>query len=239
MKFAIVEGIKSEPRPKLRGVCTHCEAEMIAKCGNFKVWHWAHKSREMCDPWWEDESIWHRDWKGCFDDDWQEITHQDSTTAERHIADVKNPFGLVVEFQYSPISHEERQSRELFYENMVWVVNGQRGLDKNYFFMGLQGPIQNDPLAYQVGWWSKSRLFHNWAHSKVKVFFDFGDDNLWRLVSFDAEKKVAIVGPMPKSFFIEFCKQGKDVGVVGLTDDADEEKFVMPRFTKDESIEDS
>jgi competence protein CoiA len=232
MRFALVDGVKSEPQPKSRGVCTHCEAEMIAKCGNYKVWHWAHKSREMCDPWWENESEWHREWKGCFPPDWQEVSHQDTATAERHIADVKNPFGLVIEFQYSPISHEERDSREQFYENMVWVVSGLRGLDKQYFSMGLSGPIQDDPLAYQMAWWSKSRLFHNWAQSNVKVFFDFGDDNLWRLVHFDAEKKVAIVGPMPKSIFISFCSDGNEVGVVGLAEGADKEGVVMPRFAK-------
>jgi competence CoiA-like predicted nuclease len=45
---------------------------------------------------------------------------------EKHIADVKTPNGLVVEFQHSAISAEEKLSRETFYKNMIWVVDGLR-----------------------------------------------------------------------------------------------------------------
>jgi competence protein CoiA len=45
MKFAIVDDVKTEPSPKMCGICIHCEAEMVSKCGKVKVWHWAHKSK--------------------------------------------------------------------------------------------------------------------------------------------------------------------------------------------------
>ena len=156
MRFAIVNEHKSEALPKLKGFCPHCSAEMIARCGRVKVWYWAHKTIEVCDPWWESETEWHRDWKGHFPVEWQEVTHIDPITGEKHIADVKNPHGLVIEFQHSPIKYEERCSREEFYGKMVWVVNGTRGsLDESYFNMGISGPIQKDPLAYQISWLSR------------------------------------------------------------------------------------
>lgn len=232
MRYAIVNGEKSEPQPKQRGRCSYCDSEMIAKCGRHMVWHWAHKSRDMCDPWWENETLWHREWKDNFPMEWQEVTHTDDNTGERHIADVKNPFGLVIEFQYSPMSAVERESREDFYENMIWVVNGTKGLNKDYFNMGLCGPIQDNPLAYSVEWWSKSRLLHNWSESKVKVYIDFEGNELWRLVLYDPETKRGVVGPISKKAFIEDCTKGKDISVASLPEGSDSTEFQIPRFVE-------
>jgi competence protein CoiA len=220
MRFALVDEQKAEATPRAKGVCPHCGSEMIAKCGRVKVWHWAHKGNPPCDPWWESETEWHREWKDEFPKDWQEISHIDPATGEKHIADVKNPFGLVIEFQHSNIKPEERISREEFYKEMVWVVDGTRGeLDESYFNMGLSGPIQNSPLAYRIEWWGRSRLMHNWCESKVKVYIDFGKDVLWRLVLFDKSKKVGAVGPLPKSAFIEDCHKGVQISVAELPEE--------------------
>lgn len=214
MRFALVDDQKTEAKPKLKGVCPHCESEMIARCGRVKVWHWAHKGNPPCDPWWESETEWHREWKDNFPIEWQEISHIDPNTGERHIADVKNPYDLVIEFQHSPIKPQEREAREKFYGEMIWVVDGTRGaLDESYFNMGLYGPIQENPLAYQVEWWGRSRLLHNWADSSVKVFLDFGKEVLWRLVFFDSKKKLGAVGPIPKSALIEDCFNGTKISV--------------------------
>ena len=230
MKYALVNGFKSLPSPGIRGICPHCSSDMISKCGRVKIWHWAHKSREMCDPWWENETEWHRNWKDHFPPEWQEISHIDESSGERHIADVRNPFGLVVEFQHSNISLEERLSREKFYGDIIWVVDGNRGsLDKAYFNMGLYGPIQDNPLAYQIEWLGKSRLLHNWGESTVKVYLDFGEDTLWRLVFYDSDKKRGAVGPISKTVFINDCHKGKNISVSYLPENADREKYKMPR----------
>lgn len=47
-------------------------------------------------------------------------------SGERHIADIKNSRGLVIELQNSSISQEEANSREKFYQNMLWVVNAKK-----------------------------------------------------------------------------------------------------------------
>ncbi|MGJ8530101.1 competence protein CoiA [Maritalea sp.] len=145
MKFALVNDIRQDPLPKLKGICANCGSEMVSKCGRVKVWHWAHKGREHCDPWWENETQWHRDWKNQFPTEWQEVSHIDPVTGEKHIADVKTPHGLAIEFQHSPIKAEERQSREKFYGDLIWIVDGLRNdLTKAYFDMGLSGPIQKN-----------------------------------------------------------------------------------------------
>lgn len=222
MKYAIVNGSKTEAQPKLKGTCNFCGSEMIARCGRHKIWHWAHKSKVDCDPWWESEGEWHRNWKNHFPVEWQEVIHIDQITGEKHIADVKNPFGLVIEFQNSNIKPEEMESRENFYKEMIWVVNGHRDdLTESYFNMGLRGPIQNNPLAYQVKWYGKSKFLPNWGNSKVKVYLDFGKDVVWRLVFFDTKDKVGAVGPLSKDVFINDCLSGKTIHVSYIPENED------------------
>ncbi|MGE8452258.1 MAG: hypothetical protein ACN6OP_16870, partial [Pseudomonadales bacterium] len=140
--------------------------------------------------------------------------HQDSVTSETHVADVKNPFGLVIEFQHSPIAPEEMRSREAFYKEVIWVVDGLRGdLDLSFFRMGLSGPIQQSPLAYQVQWLGRGQLLRNWAEAKAKVYLDFGENVLWRLVLYDAERKIGVVGPVLRDAFIRDCLTGKAIHV--------------------------
>ena len=214
MKYALVEGIKKDAEPSLRGVCSYCGSEMIARCGRHKIWHWAHKSRAECDPWWESEGEWHRSWKHHFPTDWQEVVHFDESTGEKHIADIKNPHGLVIEFQNSTMTQEERQSREKFYKEMIWVVNGNRGnLTDAYFNMGLSGPIQNDPLAYQISWMGRGKFLENWGEAEAKVYLDFGKDVVWRLVFYDKKKKIGAVGPLSKTDFIQYCLTGTKISV--------------------------
>lgn len=212
MRFALINDKKLSPQPNLKGVCPHCGEIVIAKCGRVKVWHWAHKSREVCDPWWENETEWHRNWKDQFPVEWQEISAVDEKTGEKHIADIKTPNRYVVEFQHSPMPPEEMISRESFYGNMIWIVDGLRNdLDVNYFQLGLSStPINaKGPQAHAFEWLGKSRLMHNWSEAKSRVFLDFGEGfykgkaMLWILVFFDNKTKKGVVGPYPKDLLID------------------------------------
>lgn len=131
MKFALFEDRRIEATKGAKGVCPNCRSELIAKCGEFKRNHWSHKSDRNCDPWWEPETDWHRSWKNNFPNDWQETPRCDEQTGKIHIADVYTSHGLVIEFQHSHIDPQERSSREKFYKNMVWVVDGTR-LKRDY-----------------------------------------------------------------------------------------------------------
>ena len=115
MKFALVNGIKQEPSPQLKGVCCNCGTTTQAKCGTRKIWHWAHTTLQHCDSWWENETEWHRLWKGYFPSKNQEIIHFDDKTGEKHISDIKTNNGMVIEIQNSPMNELEMLSREHFY----------------------------------------------------------------------------------------------------------------------------
>ena len=76
MEYATVDGERSKPFVGGKGCCPMCGAEMIAKCGPRVLHHWAHKGRRNCDPWWENETDWHREWKGYFPENCREIHHK-------------------------------------------------------------------------------------------------------------------------------------------------------------------
>jgi competence protein CoiA len=183
MKYALINGHKQEASPSLRGICQFCEAIVIAKCGKIKAWHWAHKSKKECDHWWENETEWHRDWKNLFPQDWQEIIHFDEL-GEKHIADVKTNRDWVIEFQHSYLKEEERNSRNTFYNKLVWVVDGRRReRDSKQFFSSIQDGqcLSNTPFVHEVDL-DNSRLIKEWSSSKHPVFFDFGEESeLWYL----------------------------------------------------------
>ncbi|WP_236979976.1 competence protein CoiA [Membranihabitans maritimus] len=136
MKFALVDGCKTEASKEAMGICRCCGSGLIPKCGKIRIHHWAHKREKNCDNWWENETEWHRNWKNEFPGDWQEVVMPDPENNERHIADVYNPSKkLVIEFQNSPISIDELKSREQFYKRIIWVVNA---IDFNIQILPLQ-----------------------------------------------------------------------------------------------------
>ncbi|MCC7248822.1 MAG: hypothetical protein IT473_09385 [Lysobacter sp.] len=125
MQFALVNGTRSRPQPGVRGTCPICGQSALSKCGSQLMWHWAHHGRRHCDPWWENETEWHRAWKSSFPETMQEIVHFDEVTGEKHVADVKTARGLIIELQHSAMPLEEMRSREHFYKNMIWIVDGK------------------------------------------------------------------------------------------------------------------
>jgi competence protein CoiA len=217
MKFAVVDGERREAQPGLAGKCPVYGHAMIAKCGEHRVHHWAHRGTRTCDPWWEPETKWHRDWKNQFPEDWQEKPHQ-SDDGEKHIADVKTDFGVVLEFQHSFLRRAEREAREKFYQKMVWVVDGlTRVRDKKRFFASLtrdHSIVNEKPLTYSVRP-NEGALLRDWGDSRKPVFFDFGDNNvfdllrfgmplLWRLHPHSPDGK-ALLSPVTKTSFRDRC----------------------------------
>lgn len=200
MRYALVDGVKSEALPKGRGICRACEGEVVAKCGKFKVWHWSHKSLTDCDRWWESETDWHRNWKDKFPKDWQEIILRDQVSQEKHIADVRTEHGVVVEFQRSSIDPTEVSARENFYQRMVWVIDGLKNdFDRFNFSMSRARPSENGLAGFE--WYSRSKLFHRW-HTTKPVFIDFGEEHgFWRVCRFDPSTKKGVVMLVDRDMF--------------------------------------
>ncbi|MDP1727998.1 MAG: competence protein CoiA family protein [Bacteroidota bacterium] len=174
MKFAIVNGNRTEAAKSIKGICPSCGSELIAKCGEFKINHWAHKGTRTCDPWWEPETEWHRSWKNNYPNEWQEVSLTDENTGEKHIADIRTAHNLVIEFQHSHIDPEERATREKFYRDMVWIVDGTR-LKRDYprFLKGKKDFRKTDKQGVYLVDFPDEIFPANWIQSSVPVIFDF------------------------------------------------------------------
>jgi hypothetical protein len=209
MKFAIVNEQRQEAQPNLSGKCPACGHPMVAKCGEVKIWHWAHKGSRLCDPWWENETEWHRAWKEQFPVNWQEVVHQ-AENGEKHIADVKTDSGWVIEFQHSYINPEERRSRDTFYPKLVWVVDGARRKRDGAQFLNVwkKGVPVGGNSRFRIVLSDKCVLLGEWAGSRAPIFFDFGGGRvLWWLIASRPEGRV-YVAPFSRTDFIDIHRGG-------------------------------
>jgi competence protein CoiA len=214
MKFALVNGEKVEATKGAKGQCPSCGSDLIAKCGELKVNHWAHKGNRNCDPWWENETEWHRSWKDKFPIEWQEVVHFDES-GEKHIADVKTQNGWTLEFQHSFLNPEERLSRNTFYHKLVWVVDGtRRKTDKKQFQKILEESTKlrtNIPIV-RANFPDECRLLKEWHHNKSLVFFDFKEvedteqSMLWFLFP-KTPSDSAYLSPFSRASFIELLNK--------------------------------
>ncbi len=179
MEYALLGGERTTPQPGLVAQCPICGASVTAKCGEVRIWHWAHKGGKHCDLWHENETEWHRSWKHQFPAAWRETMVQ-SVDGTRHVADIKTETGLVVEFQHSHLSTVERREREAFYDNLIWVVDGTR-LKRDLDFLGhirLHESSGPRPDVFPFNW-RVPQITRRWDESAKLVFLDFHDDHVW------------------------------------------------------------
>lgn len=167
MQLALVNNDRVEASPGTRGLCPICGSEMIAKCGPRILHHWAHYRPRNCDPWWENETPWHRDWKNLFPVECREVSHI-AHDGEIHRADIKTPTGIVVEIQHSSMTDAERTSREEFYGNLVWVIDGS-GFRHN-FHIHHELPDPHSEIAKDLVW---HKSMH--ADCRFAMFFRLSD----------------------------------------------------------------
>ncbi len=174
MKYALYNDTKIEATKGVKAICPNCGSDLIARCGNLKIKHWAHKGIRNCDIWWEPETEWHRAWKNNYSNNWQEVSMIDEKTGEKHIADIQTEHKLIIEFQHSHIDPQERSSREMFYKNMIWVVDGTR-LKRDYSrFLKASKEFRKTEMKgiFLVDY--PDEVFPiNWLNSTVPVIFDF------------------------------------------------------------------
>ena len=209
MRYALVQNIREEAAPKIVGICPHCGSPVIAKCGQIKINHWAHKNGKKPDCKWEPETQWHRDWKNEFPSDCQEYSQRDKY-GELHIADVFTPQGLALEFQHSSIEREEIEARTNFYGNICWVVDGLR-LKTSWkkfqkaIWIGYERCSENT-VVHKV-FAQDSPLLKQWSGLYALVIFDFGDNGLWVIDHSDGHS--AYTHQIRRGSLIQQLKLGK------------------------------
>ena len=184
MLFAILDDKKTEPIPNTYAQCPFCGEKVMSKCGEIKVWHWAHIKGKGCDSWYEPETYWHRYWKLTFGDDNSEIkiTKDDSW----HVADILTKENVVIELQNSPIQKNTIRIREDFYgERMIWLINGIKFKDRFYIkdydnrlnWCGQEHYNYKHREGKKLFKWVYPRK--SWQNVQRPTFIDFGDQSLF------------------------------------------------------------
>ncbi len=161
-------GEKVTATPGATAICPLCSAPLVPKCGQVNVWHWAHVSRDDCDPWYEPETPWHAGWKALVDPLWCEFS------LPPHRADIVGNDLTVIELQHSSISPREIAERERFYPKMIWLLdvtdqimaaNGRYRFDLSWQGLGTSRPW----VRFTWRWPRRSLLA-----AKCPLFVDFG-----------------------------------------------------------------
>lgn len=203
MLWGIKNGEKIQATPKERATCELCGKEVIAKCGEIKVWHFAHKQDFECDSFGEQETEWHREWKNYFPKEQQEVIiehpiffEDGCTFPKKHRADIQTKESLIIELQNSPISPQEIKEREEFYGNMVWILNGIK-LCSGLRFRKNKG---NNNLTFR--WKSPPK---SWWFAKKNIYVDLNFIPIDGIELINIEKLTDI----QKEFWKEYAQKRK------------------------------
>jgi len=145
--------------------CPICEEEVIAKCGNIMIHHWAHKSKQECDTW-AGETEWHLNWKNHFPEETQEVVL--TLGSLKHRADVYLRNQGTIEFQSSPLSELDIHNREVFYDNLTWVLNGQT--------IGKGICLRKNEGNYVTFRWKHPPK--SWWKSRATIYVDLGNNKM-------------------------------------------------------------
>jgi hypothetical protein len=182
MEFALSESNERiVATPHAKGFCALCKGPMIPKCGHIKIDHWAHKSVKDCDPWWEPESEWHRQWKNIVHEDLREVVIEKE--GEKHRADIQLPSGIIIEFQKSPLPIGERLRREKFYEKMLWVIH----FPKEKIEWERSDPTNITSSKNFNEYYLTIKYFNKWINyppNLSPIFLDFDDGEMFWIMEF-------------------------------------------------------
>lgn len=107
--------------------CPCCGSKMVLRMGDIRIHHFAHPSDSICrDTWHYDMTEWHYEWQNRFPKEYQEIVK--TKDGQKHRADVLIESEKVVfEFQHSPLSPDEFEDRNSFYNSLgykvIWIFD--------------------------------------------------------------------------------------------------------------------
>jgi len=193
MLLAVMDGARKRPsKTGERATCPVCDGEVLSRCGEINVWHWAHRAVTSCDPWMEADSEWHAEWKSLVPQPWIEAVIEKE--GNRRCADIQLPNGAVIKLQRGPLSPKHIRDYEKFFGRMIWIFDvrdsiattdamGTSRLDlrkkeMSEFAKKLQG-LKNTPNSYRSFRWKHPKK--HIAFATKTVFLDIGDNYVFRM----------------------------------------------------------
>lgn len=173
--YANLNGDKVSPEKGLRAECPFCEEEVLAKCGDFKTWHFSHLAGSQCS-FGDGKGEWHWSWQSLFHKNDVEV--RITKGSKFKIADVILKDGKVLEFQNTGIDLDTVKEREKFYgkDKLVWIFNATETYDRFNLILSK----------------NKKRILAQWKrmpeiikHCEARVMINFSD---WFLYDIRTEK---------------------------------------------------
>jgi hypothetical protein len=194
------DGLKLTPSAEgLDAFCPCCGEPVIAKLGDIRVHHWAHKSNSDCDTFSEGETEWHKTWKSfSYIDNTEVVIEKDG---KRHRADAVGRDGIVIEYQHSPISSKDVLARESFYGKMVWVLDGRLfrfTTPKDKTFLYPLDTHDRKSIGY-LNWTHAKKAF---LHSAAPIYIDIGNYKLMRVIA-NEESGLVLVSSWDQQQFVD------------------------------------
>lgn len=152
MLYASTNYGKRRAEKGLDAWCPGCNAELIPKCGEILIHHWAHKQDMGCD--WDagKMSAWHMEWQSHFPPEQVEVR------VGNNRADIITDKGVIIELQHSAIAKETIREREQIYPKMVWII------DASEF-------RQNITIREHIFSWAWARK--TWEDAEKKILLDY------------------------------------------------------------------
>lgn len=187
MIYAWIDGKRRQPLVKgEKTVCRDCGGryQPFYQHKTFTTGGIKRRLRYLGEP----EGPWHLGWKENFNEECREVSLKDDLTNELHRADILygqgTGFETVLELQHSPISEEERISRETFYRKgrrMFWLVHiDASSTSSNGWNFHISLDFKSRLVKQGIHsfgimqWFGRSTQFiEKWKRSDAYVFFDF------------------------------------------------------------------
>ena len=159
--------------------CPYCGAPLIARKGDVRQHHFAHKQDHHCSDTWVhhrshnyDLSAWHNEWQSLFPKENQEVKLSLGDT--RHRADVMVG-RTVIEFQHSIMQVQAFDDRNNFYFNLankvIWLFDLSDLLEEQLFYKET-----NEGLEFH--WRNPKKAFNNYDIKSgcIDLFFQLNED---------------------------------------------------------------
>ena len=175
--------------------CPCCGKPMVARVGTERRPHWAHKSAERCDEWWEVESDWHIEWRKRFLDAAKpnvkiEVEHVLEKDGGRHFSDVRIDDRLSIILRRARMDDAMKSERLAFFGDLIWLVQAK----KSEYNRLIRQQEESELLpvvglkACNVCASADKSFFSSWKNARCLVVFDFRLASGW-----DSEKLRVVV----------------------------------------------
>lgn len=150
-------GILIDVRDAIKGeeyFCRTCNSLVYVREGTQNAKHFAHKARECTDSWHYDMSEWHLRMQSYFPLESREVVVKSGN--KTHRADILID-KTVIEFQHSPISADEYQDRNDFFESLGYRIAWVFDVSQQYRVGDLYYSSENN--NYLLTWKNPIRIF--------------------------------------------------------------------------------